>query len=101
MHLDHDHVGSPVEHSHSYHTHPHDHDHDHHEHDHGDAPHTHEGQEHCAGLTAGPRRLPAHAHGRADGLMKYMVGHNAAHAQELAGLAKQLEEARHTAPMSR
>ena len=26
-------------------------------------------------------------------LMKYMVGHNAAHAQELAGLAKQLEEA--------
>lgn len=48
MHLDHVHVGSPVEHSHSYHTHPHDHDHDHHEHDHGDAPHTHEGQEHCA-----------------------------------------------------
>ncbi len=26
-------------------------------------------------------------------LMKYMVGHNAAHAQELAGLARQLEEA--------
>ena len=30
--------------------------------------------------------------------MKYMVGHNAAHANELAGLAKQLEEAgQHTA----
>lgn len=26
-------------------------------------------------------------------LMQYMAGHNAAHAQELAGLAKQLEEA--------
>ena len=30
-------------------------------------------------------------------LMKYMVGHNAAHARELAGLAKQLEQAGQTA----
>lgn len=29
-------------------------------------------------------------------LMKYMVGHNAAHARELAGLAKQLEQAGQT-----
>ena len=94
MHLDHDHVGSPVEHSHSYHTHPHDHDHDHHEHDHGDAPHTHEGQEHCAGADCSACGGCQHTHmEELMALMKYMVGHNAAHAQELAGLAKQLEEA--------
>lgn len=111
MHLDHDHVGSPVEHSHSYtHTHPHNHDHDHHEHDHGDthahthtyshvhehgdASHTHEGQEHCTGegcsTCSGCQHTPMD---ELMALMKYMVGHNAAHAQELAGLAKQLEEA--------
>lgn len=39
------------------------------------------------------RRLSAHPHGGADGSDEYMVGHNAAHAQELAGLARQLEEA--------
>ena len=78
MHLDHDHVGSPVEHSHSYHTHPHDHDHDHHEHGADCSA--------CGGCQHTPmEELMA--------LMKYMVGHNAAHAQELAGLAKQLEEA--------
>ena len=75
MHLDHDHVGSPVEHSHSYHTHPHDHDHDHHEHDHGDAPHTHEGQEHCAGADCsacgGCQHTPME---ELMALMKYMVG---------------------------
>ena len=98
MHLDHDHVGSPVEHSHSYiHTHPHDHDHEDthaHTHDHGDATHSHEGQEHCAGADCsacgGCQHTPMK---ELMALMKYMVGHNAAHAQELAGLAKQLEEA--------
>lgn len=54
MHLDHDHVGSPVEHSHSYHTHPHDHDHDHHEHDHGDALIPMRGRSTVPGLTAAP-----------------------------------------------
>lgn len=108
MHLDHDHVGTP--HTHEYtHSHPHDHEHDHHEHDHGDThehthtyththedggvPHTHPAPEghcdsdcaSCGGCHTPMEELVA--------LMKYMVGHNASHANELAGLAKQLESA--------
>ncbi|MDY3781015.1 MAG: cobalt transporter [Candidatus Faecousia sp.] len=72
MHLDHDHIGA---HSHE-HTHAdgttHTHEHEH--------PHEHTPMEE---LTA---------------LMKYMVGHNTAHAKELADLAKKLDEAgNHTA----
>ena len=62
----------------------HGHDHDHpHEHDHG---HCHGGQcEGCAGCGGDPRaELVA--------MMKYMVNHNAAHAGELAQLAKKLQE---------
>lgn len=102
MHLDHDHVGSPVEHSHSYHTHPHDHDHDHHEHDHGDAPHTHEGQEHCAGADCsacgGCQHTPME---ELMALMKYLVGHNAAHAQSWQVWPSSWRKPGHTAPMSR
>ena len=71
MHLDHDHVAGG-EHSHPHtheHTHEHLHDHDHH-HDHAHTP---------------MEELLA--------LMKYMVGHNAAHAKELADLAAQLKGA--------
>jgi hypothetical protein len=77
MHLDHDHVGSSAEHTHS---------HDHH--------HTHEGQEHCSGADCSAcGGCPHTPMEELMALMKYMVGHNAAHAQELAGLARQLEEA--------
>lgn len=62
MHIDHDHAAGG-------HMHEHAHEHEHH---HGDESHTS-----MAELLA---------------LMKYMVGHNAAHAQELAELARQLDE---------
>ena len=72
MHLDHDHVGNA-------HDHPHDH------------PHCESDCAACGGCEHTPmEELTA--------LMKYMVGHNAAHAQELAQLAKQLDSAgQHTA----
>lgn len=117
MHLDHDHLGGAQEHTHSYtHSHPHDHDHDHHTHDHGDThehthtyshthehggePHSHANQEHCAGNDCAScggcgEHTPME---ELQALMKYMVGHNTAHAQELAALAKQLDAAgEHTA----
>ncbi len=65
-----------------------------HTHDHPHA-HTHEHScdqscENCAKSCTPMEELTA--------LMKYMVGHNAAHAQELAALAHQLEQAgSHTA----
>ena len=112
MHIDHDHVsGGHHDHAHSHththehthdgvaHTHAHDHAHTHdHVHPHEHAHLHHEGSEHtqsheCAG----------HCHDCASkceptpmeeltALMKYMVGHNAAHAKELANLAAQLEK---------
>ena len=112
MHLHHDHIaGGEHNHSHEHnHTHEHTHDgvahtHEHcHSHEHGHAhPHTHEhlhGEGHthdhnhdcacscdsCGGCQHTPmEELLA--------LMKYMVGHNAAHANELAELASQLEKA--------
>ena len=105
--LDHDHV-HPHEHTHSHeHTHDgvtHTHDHVHaHEHDHVH-PHTHdhlhgEGHDHththdctgsCAGCAGGCEHTPME---ELVALMKYMVGHNASHARELAELAVQLEKA--------
>ena len=80
MHLHHDHVGGHC------HDHDHDHDHDHehchcHEHEHD---HDH-GHCHCHGCEHTQlEELTA--------LMKYMVGHNAAHAKELADLAAKLQE---------
>ncbi len=82
MHLEHEH-----EHSHSHeHTHEHHHEHPH---DHGCGEHIHCGEDHncaeCGHAHAAPRE-------ELIALMKYMVGHNTAHANELAQLAKQLQD---------
>ena len=86
MHLDHDHIGA---HDHEYmHAHgiPHDHDHDHH---HDDCAHD------CGSCGSHCEHTPME---ELVALMKYMVGHNAAHAKELADLAAQLDKAgSHTA----
>lgn len=68
MHMDHEHHGCG---------HCHDHQDHHHHHDHCDG--------HCHCDHTPTEELVA--------LMKYMVGHNAAHARELAELADQLEKA--------
>lgn len=98
MHLDHDHISGGAhthehthshthEHTHDGHTHTHAHDHAHtHDHKH---PHSHEHLHSTEGTHD-------HSHTPMEelvALMKYMVGHNAAHAQELAELARQLDEA--------
>ena len=113
MHIHHDHVGGG-DHCHS-HTHEHTHEHTHdgvahthshgHEHDHShDHPHSHDhlhehGHEHshshecggsCAGCGGHCEHTPME---ELMALMKYMAGHNAAHAKELADLAIQLEKA--------
>lgn len=71
-----------------------DHDHDHtehfheHTHDHACGEHIHCGEGHnCA--DCGHEHI--NARDELIALMKYMVGHNAAHANELAQLAKQLQ----------
>ena len=96
MHIHHDHVGGhhhahthehTHEHSHDGHTHTHGHHHTHdHDHEH---PHSHD-HLHDAGHSHD------HCHTPMDelmALMKYMTGHNAAHAKELADLAVKLDEA--------
>lgn len=79
-HHDHDHCGHHHEHGHCDHNHEHcDH---HHDHEHGSCGH------HCGG--------GCHQHNPMEelvALMKYMVGHNASHARELADLAVQLQKA--------
>ena len=117
MHIDHDHVAGghshDHEHTHSHehthdgvahthehchqhahdHAHPHDHDHLHaegHAHD-----HSHDCGSSCGSCCGGCSHTPME---ELTALMKYMVGHNAAHAKELADLAAQLEKAgSHTA----
>ena len=102
---DHEHTHTHShEHTHDGHTHTHDHGHSHsHDHEH---PHSHDhlhdhGHEHhhhhdhdCGGDCSG---CGSHCeHTPMDellALMQYMVGHNAAHARELADLASQLEQA--------
>ncbi len=109
MHIHPDHVGGHHhDHDHS-HTHAHTHDgvthtHEHvhaHSHDH-EHPHTHdhlheEGQAHthshdcggqCGSCQGGCEHTPME---ELAALMKYMVGHNASHARELAQLAQQLK----------
>ena len=70
--------------------HHHEHEHEHeHEHDHACGEHIHCGENvNCADCGH------AHVSPREEliALMKYMVGHNAAHANELAQLAKQLQD---------
>ena len=111
MHQDHDHVGGhahPHSHSHTHehthngvaHTHEHDHahahDHEHpHSHDHlhdGAAAHDHSHS--CSGSCSGCASQCEHTPmEELMALMKYMAGHNAAHARELADLAAQLDKA--------
>ena len=112
MHIHHDHVsGGDHAHTHTHehthehthdgvaHTHAHNHEHEHtHEHPH-DHEHLHEhGHVHthdhgcaggCAGCAGGCEHTPME---ELMALMKYMAGHNAAHAKELADLAAQLEK---------
>ena len=79
------------EHCHSHdhgHTHPHDHDHLHgHDHHHD---HDHDCTCSCGSCASKCEHTPME---ELVALMKYMVGHNAAHAQELAELAEQLDKA--------
>ena len=112
MHIHHDMI-SGGEHAHSHeHTHTHEHTHDGvahshahvhaHEHDHAH-PHEHaqlHAQEHahnhsheCVGACQGCNQCEHTPMEELLALMKYMVGHNAAHARELAELAVQLEKA--------
>ena len=111
MHHDHDHIHGEHSHAHTHshthehthdghthsheHSHTHDHDHAHphsheHLHDHGHA-HTHDhGCNHnCGGCASQCEHTPME---ELLALMKYMAGHNAAHAKELADLAGQLEK---------
>ena len=119
MHLHHDHVAGGHTHDHEHEhthehthadgtTHTHEHAHEHtHEHSH---PHTHE-ELHALGIEHTHDHEHPHDHDCAHNcdscgtpcehtpmeelmaLMQYMVGHNAAHARELADLAIQLEKA--------
>lgn len=121
MHLDHDHMELGEEHTHEHshthshththdgvehthehtHTHTHEHTHEHgHEHDHPGHEHAHHDHDHCEGhdCTACTGCASHDSMEELKALMKYMVGHNAAHANELANLAKQLDDAgQHTA----
>ncbi len=90
----HEHTHDGVSHSHE-HTHAHSHDHDHpHTHDHlhdHDHHHEHDHCSHdCGSCGGGCQHTPME---ELVALMKYMVGHNAAHAKELADLAVQLDKA--------
>ena len=98
----HEHTHDGVAHTHE-HTHAHSHDHEHphdhdHLHEHGHA-HTHSHDHQCGGCCSGCQSQCQHTPmEELMALMKYMVGHNAAHAKELADLAVQLEKAgSHTA----
>lgn len=111
----HDGVTHTHEHDHAHtheHGHPHEHDHLHeagheHNHCHGDCGHHHDhdhqcghhhehGHDHeckgdgCGGCKGHQEHTPME---ELAALMKYMANHNAAHANELAQLAKQLEQA--------
>jgi len=69
-------------HHHEHHHHDHEHEH-HHHHDHG-----------CDGVCQGCASQCEHSPmDELKALMKYMVGHNAAHTKELADLAIRLEQA--------
>ena len=83
------------EHHHHEHHHHHDHDHDHeHCHHHHDHEHHHDHDHGCTGSCQGCASQCEHTPlEELMALMKYMVGHNAAHAKELADLAIQLEKA--------
>ena len=72
----------------------HYHEHHHHDHDHHDHHHHHDHDHGCTGSCQGCASQCEHTpQEELMALMKYMVGHNAAHAKELADLAVQLEKA--------
>ena len=91
----HEHTHDGVAHSHA-HTHAHEHGHEHpHEHDHlhgeGHAhTHSHDCSGSCGSCGGHCEHTPME---ELLALMKYMAGHNTAHAKELADLAIQLEKA--------
>ena len=98
----HDGVTHTHEHDHAHvheHEHPHQHDHLHgeghaHTHDHGHHHHHHDHDHGCSGECGGCQSKCEHTPmEELAALMKYMANHNAAHANELAQLAKQLEQA--------
>ena len=72
-------------HDHHHHEHHHHHDHDHHDHH-----HDHGCSGSCQGCASQCEHTPQE---ELMALMKYMVGHNTAHAKELADLAVQLDKA--------
>lgn len=103
MHLDHEHselTTHPHAHTHDgvTHTHAHTHTHEHvHPHAHTEDAHTHSHDcaHECSSCGTPCEHTPME---ELLALMKYMIGHNAAHARELADLATQLEQAgSHTA----
>ena len=91
----HEHTHDGVAHTHAHghshdHTHEHPHDHAHlHEHDHAHT-HSHDCAGGCSSCASKCEHTPME---ELMALMKYMVGHNAAHAKELADLAVQLDKA--------
>ena len=82
------------EHHHHEHHHHHDHDHGHDHHHHHDHDHHHHDHDHgCSGSCQGCASQCEHTPlEELMALMKYMVGHNAAHAKELADLAGKLQQ---------
>ena len=89
----HEHTHDGVTHTHEHsHTHEHTHEHPHqHDHLHGEG-HTHDHSHECGdcGSCGGCNHTPME---ELIALMTYMAKHNAAHANELAQLATQLEQA--------
>lgn len=104
MHLDHDHSMGTHTHEHTHadgitHTHEHTHDQEHaHPHTHEEMhalgiPHDHDHDHDCAHDCGSCASQCEHTPmEELTALMQYMVGHNAAHARELAELASQLEK---------
>ncbi len=86
----HDGVAHTHEHTHAHthdHVHPHNHDHLHEGHAHHD--HGHGCDSNCSACASKCEHTPME---ELLALMTYMANHNTAHANELAGLAKQLDE---------
>ena len=79
MHVHHDHLPGHHDHEHPHHHHDHEHPHD----------HDHSCTGSCQGCASQCEHTPME---ELMALMKYMVGHNASHAKELADLAGQLEK---------
>ena len=80
MHVHHDHLPGHHDHEHPHHHHDHEHPHD----------HDHSCTGSCQGCASQCEHTPME---ELTALMKYMVGHNASHAKELADLANQLQKA--------